>query len=75
MEEVRDKRRIKGVIHYLVKQASQLLEYNSYEPASYLTNAPRVITAFKRKLKRKQKEAKAIDNNDNKDKDTATNTT
>jgi len=36
MEKVRDKRRIKGVIHYLVKWAGWPSEYNSYEPASHL---------------------------------------
>ena len=65
MEEVRDKRRIKGVIYYLVKWIGWPLEYNSYEPASYLTNAPKAITDFKRKLKRKKK------NDDHKDKDAA----
>ena len=36
MEKVRDKRRIKGVMHYLVKWAGWPSEYNSYEPASHL---------------------------------------
>ena len=57
MEEVCDKRRIKGVIQYLVKWAGWPLEYNSYEPASYLTNAPKAVNDFERKLKRKRKEA------------------
>ena len=71
---MRDKRRIKGVIHYLVKQANQPLEYNSYEPANYLINAPKAITDFEYKLKRKRTEAKAASNNDNEDKNTAAKT-
>jgi hypothetical protein len=59
VEEVRDKRLIKGVIHYLVKWAGWPSEYNSYEPASHLANAPKLVANFERKLKRKQKEAKA----------------
>ena len=54
VEEVQDKQRIKSVIYYLVKQASQLLEYNSYKLASHLTNALKAITNFKRKLKQKK---------------------
>ena len=70
---MRDKRQIKGVIHYLVKWAGWPSEYNSYEPASHLTNAPRAVADFERKLKRKRMEAKAIDNDDE-DEDTAVET-
>ena len=58
VEEVRDKQRIKGVIHYLVKWTSWLLEYNSYEPASHLAKAPKAVVNFKCKLKRKRKETR-----------------
>src|SRR5436190_131923 len=54
VEEVRDKQRIKGVVHYLVKWAGWPSEYNSYEPASHLTNAPKAVANFERKLKRKR---------------------
>ena len=57
MEKVYNKRRIKGVIQYLIKWAGWPLEYNSYKPASYLTNAPKAVSDFKRKLKHKRKEA------------------
>ena len=53
VEEVRDKQWIKGIIHYLIKWAGWPSEYNSYEPASHLTNAPKAITNFECKLKRK----------------------
>ena len=49
VEEVRDKQRIKGMIHYLIKWAGWPSEYNSYEPASHLTNAPKAIADFERK--------------------------
>ena len=55
VEEVRDKRQIKGVIHYLVKWAGWPSEYNSYEPVNHLANAPRAIGDFECKQKRKQK--------------------
>jgi transposase InsO family protein len=58
VEEVRDKRRIKGVIHYLVKWSGWPSEYNSYEPAKHLVNAPKAIADFEHKLKRKRKEVK-----------------
>src|SRR5438045_6861869 len=58
VEEVRDKQWIKGIIHYLIKWASWPSEYNSYELASHLTNAPKAVADFERKLKRKRKEAK-----------------
>ena len=55
MEEIRDKRRLKDIIYYLIKWVGWLSEYNLYEPAIYLVNAPDVITAYERKLKRKRK--------------------
>ena len=60
VEEVRDKRKTKDEVHYLVKWAGWPSEYNSYEPAAHLANAPNAICAYERKLKHKRK-----DNNDN----------
>jgi len=57
VEEVRDKRRIQGTIHYLVKWAGWPSEYNSYEPASHLAGAPKAVADYERKLKRKRKKA------------------
>ena len=54
VEEVQDKQWIKGVIHYLIKWAGWPSEYNSYELASHLTNAPKAIANFECKLKRKR---------------------
>jgi Chromo (CHRromatin Organisation MOdifier) domain len=59
VEEVRDKRQIKSVIHYLVKWAGWPSEYNSYEPANHLIGAPKAVADYEHKLKRKRKEAKA----------------
>jgi len=56
VEEVLDRRKIKDTVHYLVKWATWPSEYNSYEPAAHLANAPEAIAAFERKLKHKQKE-------------------
>ena len=55
VEEIRDKQWIKGVIHYLVKWAGWPSEYNSYEPASHLTNAPKLVADFEQRHKRKRK--------------------
>jgi hypothetical protein len=55
VEEIRDKQRIKGVIHYLVKWAGWLSEYNSYELAGHLINAPKLVADFERRHKRKRK--------------------
>src|SRR5438045_273953 len=53
VEEVQDKQWIKGIIHYLIKWAGWPSEYNSYKPASHLTNAPKAIANFECKLKQK----------------------
>ena len=72
VEEVRDKRRIKGTIHYLVKWAGWPSEYNSYEPASHLAGAPKAVSNYERKLKRKRKEAQAPNVNENSDPEVVT---
>src|SRR5438045_626963 len=41
-------------IHYLIKWASWPSEYNSYELASHLTNAPKAVANFECKLKQKR---------------------
>ena len=70
MEEIRDKQRIKGVIHYLVKWAGWPSEYNSYEPASHLTHAPKLVADFEWKHKRKRKAKRvAIDTEDSNEDD------
>ena len=70
VEEIRDKQRIKGVIHYLVKWAGWPSEYNSYEPASYLTNAPKLVADFERRHKRKRKDNQTtINSKDSNDED------
>ena len=72
VEEVQDKRRIRGTIHYLVKWAGWLSEYDSYEPASHLAKAPKAVADFERKLKWKQKKARtasAYDDTDDEDDD------
>src|SRR5437667_9159608 len=61
VEEVRDKRKVKDEVHYLVKWAGWPSEYNSYEPAAHLANAPQAIAAFERKLKRKRKDSNEDD--------------
>ena len=55
VEEVRDKRTIKDDVHYLVKWVGWPSEYNSYEPAAHLANAPDAIRAYERRLKRKRR--------------------
>lgn len=40
--------------YYLVKWAGRPSEYNSYEPAAHLANAPDAVAAYERKLKRKR---------------------
>ena len=57
IEEVLDRRKIKNTVHYLVKWASWPFKYNFYESVAHLANAPEIITAFERKLKRKRKES------------------
>ena len=54
VEEVRDKRQIKNMIHYLIKWIGWPSEYNLYEPATHLTNAPEAVAAYKQRLKHKR---------------------
>jgi len=54
VEEVLDKQKLDGAMHYLVKWVGWPSEYNSYEPADYLANAPDAVAAFERRLKRKR---------------------
>ena len=49
-----DKQKLDGAMHYLVKWVGWPSEYNSYEPADYLANAPDAVAAFERRLKRKR---------------------
>jgi hypothetical protein len=58
-----------GMIHYLVKWAGWLSEYNSYEPASHLTYALKLVTDFKQKHKRKRKAKRAAIDTEDSDKD------
>ncbi len=55
VEEVLDRCKIKDTVHYLVKWVGWPSEYNSYEPAAHLANAPKLVDAYERKLKRKRK--------------------
>jgi transposase InsO family protein len=76
VEEVRDKRQIKGTLHYLVKWAGWPSEYNSYEPASHLAGAPKAIADYERRMKRKKtKKRTAEDDDDNVEKTTRKRTT
>ena len=61
VEEVLNKRRIKDMVHYLIKQASWPSEYNSYEPIAHLAKTPKAIATYERKLKRKRKRKKIND--------------
>src|SRR5207247_11104150 len=54
VEEVLDKQKLDGDMYYLVKWVGWPSEYNSYEPATHLTNAPEAVAAFERRLKRKR---------------------
>ena len=47
---------MKDEVHYLVKWAGWPSEYNSYEPAAHLANAPQTVKAFERRLKRKRRD-------------------
>ena len=67
MEEIQNKQQIKGVIHYLVKWVCWPSEYNSYEPASYLTNAPKLVADFERRYKQKRKGNQMTINSKNSD--------
>ena len=67
---MQDKQWIKGVIYYLVKWASWLLEYNSYKLASHLTNTPKAIANFEHKIKQKRAQTTSTyDNIDQEDVD------
>ena len=65
VEEILDRRTRKNVVQYLVKWAGWPSEYNSFEPVNHLSNAPRAIAAFERRLnKRKRKHDDDSDSDD-----------
>ena len=55
VEEIREKRTIKGKIHYLVKWTGWPSEYNQWVPEDDI-NAPRLIQTFERTAKRKRQD-------------------
>ena len=54
VQEIRDSKTFTGVLHYLVKWQGWPSEYDSWEPALHLTNAPQKIKEFEHLKKRKQ---------------------
>ena len=61
VEEIRDKRIIKGKIHYLIKQTGWPSEYNQWVPEDDI-DTPRVIQDFEKTRKRgkqRKKQARA----------------
>jgi hypothetical protein len=52
VQEVRDSKTIDGVLHYLVKWTGWPSEYDSWEPAPHLANAPKKIQEFEKQKKR-----------------------
>ncbi|EED14527.1 gag/polymerase/env polyprotein, putative [Talaromyces stipitatus ATCC 10500] len=54
VEEIQDKRMIKGKVHYLIKWTGWPSEYNQWIPEDDM-NAPRLIQGFKKSRKRKRR--------------------
>ena len=54
VEEIRDKRMIKGKVHYLIKWTGWPSEYNQWVAEADM-NAPRLIQGFEKSRKRKRK--------------------
>jgi hypothetical protein len=54
VQEIRDSKTFTGILHYLVKWQGWPSEYDSWEPALHLTNAPQKIKEFEHLKKRKQ---------------------
>jgi len=57
VQEIRDAKNFDGVLHYLVKWQGWPSEYDSWEPAIHLANAPQKIKEFERVTKRKQEKS------------------
>lgn len=55
VEEVTDSRRIKGVLHYLVKWEGWPSEYSTWEPEEHLENAKGRVNKFLKAQRQKTK--------------------
>ena len=53
VEEIRDKRTIKGKVHYLIKWIEWPLEYNQWVPEDDM-NAPKLVQNFEKSKKAKK---------------------
>jgi hypothetical protein len=58
VEEIKDKRLMRGEIHYLIKWTGWPSEYNQWVPTSDLTNAPEAIKAYERTVTKGKKRAR-----------------
>ena len=58
VEEIKDKRLMRGEIHYLIKWTGWPSEYNQWIPTSDLTNAPEAIKAYERTVTKGKKRAR-----------------
>jgi transposase InsO family protein len=56
IEEVKDKKRIKGEVHYLIKWAGWPTEYNQWIPEQNMENAQEAIQDFERRKRKRKKQ-------------------
>jgi hypothetical protein len=54
IQEIRDSKRFGGALYYLVKWTCWPSEYDSWEPAEHLANAPKKVTEFEKTRKRRR---------------------
>lgn len=54
VQEIRDAKKLNGVLHYLVKWTGWPSEYDTWEPANHLEGAQRKVKEFERSKKRKR---------------------
>ena len=55
IKEILNKCWIKSELHYLMKWANWPSKYNFYKPIAHLTEAPKAIAAYEKKITRKHK--------------------
>ena len=63
MKKIKDKQQIKNIIHYLIKWADWLSEYNFYKSVNHLADALKAVVNYKCRFKYKCKKISWINVN------------
>ena len=67
MEKILNKRKVRGVVKYLVQWKGFIAEYDSWEKKENLENTKKLVTEFKRRINTKVRRQEKLDLAEEKD--------